>query len=138
MQRNLNNSNVFLCHAMQSAKDLGFEVQHALLASGNLLGLTPHDFLCPICKSEKTVSLTCGTIQPILFLPLGARLQMDFGFYKTASICGFTCFLVIIEARSTNCGAYLRRSKHLPIKIMPVAHSNGSLCPQFLCHNCVY
>jgi hypothetical protein len=77
----------------------------------------PKDFLCPVCMSEKTVSLSRGRIQPLLFLPLGARLQMDFGFYKIPSIRGFTCFLVIVESRSTTRWTYLRRSKHPPIEL---------------------
>jgi hypothetical protein len=89
----------------------------ALLKSLKITVPVPADFLCPICMSEKGVSLSRGSIQPILFLPLGARLQMDFGFYKLKSIRGFTCFLVIIEARSSHRWVYLRRSKHPPIEL---------------------
>jgi hypothetical protein len=82
----------------------GFASGAILVAQLKYLQITaviPVNFLCPICTSEKTVSLSQGRIQPLLFLPLGARLQMDFGFYKIPSICGFTCFLVIVELRST-------------------------------------
>jgi hypothetical protein len=89
----------------------------ALLKYLKIVVAIPTDFLCPICMSEKMVSLSRGNIQPLLFLPLGARLQMDFGFYKIASIRGFTCFLVIVEARSTTRWSYLRRSKHPPIEL---------------------
>jgi hypothetical protein len=83
----------------------------------NIKVVVPKDFLCPICMSESTVSLSRGSIRPILFLPLGARVQMDFGFYKIPSIRGFTCFLVIVEARSTHRWVYLRRSKHPPVEL---------------------
>jgi hypothetical protein len=89
----------------------------ALLKTLKINVAIPDDFLCPICMSEKTVSLSRGRIQPLLFLPLGARLQMDFGFYKIPSIRGFTCFLVVVESRSSNRWVYLRRSKHPPIEL---------------------
>jgi hypothetical protein len=92
-------------------------ILQAILKFLKLPVVIPPDFLCPICMSEKTVSLSRGRIQPLLFLPLGARLQMDFGFYKIPSIRGFTCFLVIVESRSTTRWAYLRRSKHPPIEL---------------------
>jgi hypothetical protein len=75
------------------------------------------DFHCPICMSEKQVSLPKGRGQILMFLPIGARIQMDFGFYKLPSIRGFTCFLVIVEARTSHRWCYCQRSKHLPIKL---------------------
>jgi hypothetical protein len=89
----------------------------ALLKSLKINVAIPNDFLCPICMSEKTTTLSRGRIQPLLFLPLGARLQMDFGFYKIPSIRGFTCFLVVVESRSSNRWVYLRRSKHPPVEL---------------------
>ena len=73
----------------------------AILRFLKLTDVIPPDFLCPICMSEKTVALSRGSIQPLLFLPLGTRLLMDFGFYKLTLIRSFTCFLVIVELRST-------------------------------------
>jgi hypothetical protein len=67
--------------------------------------------------SEKTVSLSRGNLQVLTFLPIGARIQMDFGFYKIPSIRGFTCFLVIVESRTSHRWAYCRRSKHPPIEL---------------------
>jgi hypothetical protein len=46
----------------------------------------PPEFFCPICMSKKTVSLSRGIICPLLLIPIGAQLQMDFGFYKVDSI----------------------------------------------------
>jgi hypothetical protein len=77
----------------------------------------PKDFVCPLCMSEKTVSLSRGNLQVLTFLPIGARIQMDFGFYKIPSIRGFTCFLVIVESRTSHRWAYCRRSKHPPIEL---------------------
>jgi hypothetical protein len=95
----------------------GRRVMEAILVFLKLSVKYPPEFFCPICMSEKTVSLSRGCTRRVLLLPIGARLQMDFGFYKVDSIRGFNCFLVIVEARTGNYWTYLRRSKHPPIEL---------------------
>jgi hypothetical protein len=51
------------------------------------------DFQCPICMAEGTaVTLSRGSISPLLFLPLGARVQMDFWFLQSAIDSWFHLF----------------------------------------------
>jgi hypothetical protein len=42
----------------------------------------PDDFHCPLCMQEKTVSLPRAPTTMTTLLPIGARLQLDLGFYK--------------------------------------------------------
>jgi hypothetical protein len=50
----------------------------------------PADFHCPLCMQEKTISLAKTSTTMTTLLPIGARLQLDLGFYKVAcSIRGF-------------------------------------------------
>jgi hypothetical protein len=43
---------------------------------------------------------------------------MDLGFYKVESIRGFSCFLMVVESRTSYRWAYLRRNKKPPIKLL--------------------
>ena len=52
-----------------------------------------------------------------IMLPIGARIQMDLGFYRIPSIRGFQCFLVIVEARTSYRWCFLCCSKHTPINL---------------------
>ena len=67
----------------------GRTIMKELLKNANLDPTIPSDFHCPICMSEKTISLPRGPTQSTLLLPIGSRLQMDFGFYKLPSLRGF-------------------------------------------------
>jgi hypothetical protein len=58
----------------------------------------PEFFQCPVCDKEKTNALPANVISDKTFLPIGVRFHADFGFYKTVSIRGFTCFLLVTEA----------------------------------------
>jgi hypothetical protein len=77
----------------------------------------PPEWYCCVCMSEKTKSLPRNPTVGTLFLPIGARLQMDFGFYNIPSIRGFTCFLAVVEAKTSYRWCFLRRSKHPPINL---------------------
>jgi hypothetical protein len=77
----------------------------------------PPKWSCSICMSEKTKSLPHNPSVCTLLLPIGARLQMDFGFYKIPSIRGFTCFLAVVEAKASYRWCFLRCSKHPPINL---------------------
>jgi hypothetical protein len=67
----------------------------------------PADFHCPLCMQEKTKSLPWQSSTFSTLPPIGARLQMDLGFYKVDSIRGFRCFLMCIESCSSYRWAYL-------------------------------
>jgi hypothetical protein len=43
---------------------------------------------------------------------------MNLGFYKRESIRGFSCFLMVVESRTSYRWAYLRRNKKPPIKLI--------------------
>jgi hypothetical protein len=77
----------------------------------------PPEWSCSVCMSEKTKSLPSHPSICTTLLPLGARLQMDFGFYKIPSIRGFTSFLAVVEAKTSYRWCFLRRSKHPPINL---------------------
>jgi hypothetical protein len=77
----------------------------------------PEDFHCPLCRQENTISLSKALTTMTALLPIGARLQLDLGFYKVAFIRGFKCFLMCVELRTSYRWAYLRRDKKPPIKI---------------------
>jgi hypothetical protein len=78
----------------------------------------PPDFYCPLCLQEKTTALPRKPTKLITLLSIGARFQMDLGFYKVESIRGFSCFLMIVESRTSYRWAYLRRNKKPPIKLI--------------------
>jgi hypothetical protein len=61
----------------------------------------PDDFHCPLCMQEKTKSLPSQVSIFNTLLPIGARIQLDFGFYKIDSIRGFRSFLMCIESRTS-------------------------------------
>jgi hypothetical protein len=67
---------------------------------------------------EKTTALPRKPTTLTTLLPIGARLQMDLGFYKVESVRGFTCFLMCVESRTSYRWAYLRRNKKPPIKLV--------------------
>jgi hypothetical protein len=78
----------------------------------------PDDFHCPLCMQEKTKLLPREVSTFNTLLPTGARIQMDFGFYKVDSIRGFRSFLMCIESHTSYRWAYLRRNKKPPIKLI--------------------
>jgi hypothetical protein len=78
----------------------------------------PDDFHCPLCMQEKTKSLPRQVSTFTTLLPTGARIQMDFGFYKVDSIRGFRSFLMCIKSRTSYRWAYLRSNKKPPIKLI--------------------
>jgi hypothetical protein len=78
----------------------------------------PQDFHCPLCMQEKTTALPRQASTLTTLLPIGTRLQSDIGFYKVASICGFQCFLMCVESRTSYRWACLRRNKKPPIKLI--------------------
>jgi hypothetical protein len=67
---------------------------------------------------EKTVSLAKTWTTMTTFLPIGAGLQLDLGFYKVAYMCGFKCFLMCVESWTSYRWAYLQRDKKPPIKLI--------------------
>ena len=77
----------------------------------------PSFFRCPICDQEKTISLPKNEVSDKTFLPIGVRFHGDFGFYKTASVRGFTCFLLITEAVTGYKWVFCRRSKQPPTNL---------------------
>jgi hypothetical protein len=83
----------------------------------------PDFFRCPICDKEKTNSLPANEISDKTFLPIGVRFHADFGFYKTGfyktvSIRGFSCFLLVTEAVTGYKWVFCCRSKHPPTNLM--------------------
>jgi hypothetical protein len=79
----------------------------------------PADFHCPLCMQEKTKSLPRQVLTFTTLLPTGARVQMDFSFYKVDSIRGFRSFLMwCIESRTSYRWAYLRQNKKPPTKLI--------------------
>jgi hypothetical protein len=78
----------------------------------------PTDFHCPLCMQENTKSLPSQVSTFTTLLPIGARIQMDFGFYKVNSIRGFRSFLMCIESRTSYRWTYLRRNKKPPMKLI--------------------
>jgi hypothetical protein len=78
----------------------------------------PTDFHCPLCTQEKTNSLPSQVSTFTTLLPIGARIQMDLGFYKIDSIRGFRSFLACIESHTSYQWAYLRRNKKPLIKLI--------------------
>jgi hypothetical protein len=86
----------------------GRTIMKELLQNANLDPTIPSDFHCPICMSEKTISLPRGATQSTLLLPIGSRLQIDFGFYKLPSLRGFCCLLLVVEARTSYKWKHLR------------------------------
>jgi hypothetical protein len=79
---------------------------------------SPTDFHCPLCMQEKTKSLPSQKSTFTTLLPIGARIQIHFGFYRIDSIRGFRSFLMCIESRTSYRWAYLRRNKKPPIKLI--------------------
>jgi hypothetical protein len=67
---------------------------------------------------EKTTALPRKPTTLTTLLPIGARLQMDLGFYKTPSIRGFSCFLMVVESHTSYRWVYLCRNKKPPIKLV--------------------
>jgi hypothetical protein len=80
--------------------------------------VSPDDFDYPLCMQEKTKSLPRQSSTFVALLPVGARIQLDLGFYKKDSIRGFQCFLMCIEARTSYRWAYHRRNKKPPINLI--------------------
>ena len=78
----------------------------------------PDVFRCPICDKEKTNSLPAQGPQDMMLLPIGARFGADFGFYKTTSVRGFKCFLLVAEFVTGYKWVFCRRSKHPPVNLM--------------------
>jgi hypothetical protein len=71
------------------------------LAQEQLTGTKrPVDFSCPVCMQEKNVSMSSASTTIITLLSVGARIQLDLGFYKVESIRGFKCFLMAVEAHT--------------------------------------
>jgi hypothetical protein len=88
-------------------------------AQAKMTGKTPpQDFHCPLCMQDKTTALPRQASTLTTLLPIGARLQLDLGFYKVATIRGFKCFLMCVESRTLYRWAYLRRNKKPPIKLI--------------------
>ena len=77
----------------------------------------PEVFCCPICDKEKTDSFPTNEISDRTFLPIGVRFGIDFGFYNKMSICGFTCFILVVE-HITGYKWVFCRSKHPPINLV--------------------
>ena len=78
----------------------------------------PEFFRCPICDKEKMNSLLKHGISDRTFLPIGVRFSGDFGFFRTTSVRGFTCFLLILEAVTGYKWVFCRRSKHPPTNLL--------------------
>jgi hypothetical protein len=78
----------------------------------------PETFLCPICDKEKTNLLPVHEISNQTFLPIGARLGADYGFYNQTSVCGFTCFLLVTEYVSGYKWIFCQQSKQPPVNLM--------------------
>ena len=78
----------------------------------------PEFFRCPICDKEKTNSLPPNEISDKTFLPIGVHIHVDFGFYNSTSVRGFTCFLLISEAVTGYKWVLCRRSKYPPINLL--------------------
>jgi hypothetical protein len=92
----------------------------------------PADLHCPLCMQEKTVSLPRASVTMVTLLPIGARLQMDLGFFKVPSICGFKCFLMCVEARTSYIWAYPSKQKAANQNYCMVYQISTSLL-RFLC-----
>ena len=74
--------------------------------------------LCPICaKGKMKVTSSGGTIDTSKYLP-GQMLHIDFTFYDIISIRGFTCVLIIVDARTRKVWTFCTTSKRPPINIM--------------------
>jgi hypothetical protein len=95
----------------------GCTIMQQLLTNADVNPTIPADFHCPICMSEKTISLPRKPTQSTLLLPIGSRLQMDFGLYKVPSRRGFCCFLLVIEACTSYKWTFLPRTKDPPIEL---------------------
>ena len=78
----------------------GRKITEQLVQSVDLSFQLPPAWSCSVCMSEKTKSLPSHPSIGTLLLPLGARLQMDFGFYKIPFISGLTSFLTVVDAKT--------------------------------------
>jgi hypothetical protein len=78
----------------------------------------PESFQCPICLVQKNVALPRGHSIPKSIPRKGVRYAADFAFVKTASIRGYTCFLVLVEEDSSYLWFFARRSKQPPVSLL--------------------
>ena len=79
---------------------------------------TPHDASnCQICALGKMKQINKGKTFDTSRIMIGQLLHMDFYFWGTTSIRGFTACLLIIDARSRKQWKFLTHSKSPPLEI---------------------
>ena len=80
--------------------------------------LAPLPGRCPICDAAKATKLRRGGPVDTTELPVGTRIHIDFTFFNTTSLRGFTSALMFVEATERYCWFFPTRSKRPPIELV--------------------
>eukprot|EP00956_Cyclotella_meneghiniana_P000008 scaffold27_cov57-Cyclotella_meneghiniana.AAC.5 len=79
--------------------------------------LAPLPGRCPICDAARMTKVPRVKLKDHSIVPIGVRYHVDYAFWNTESIRGFTATLIIVEATTRYIWLFHSRSKTAPIDI---------------------